>query len=199
MALYLVPTKCVSISLFRWLKISQSLAHSHLRSGLGWSVGTDGSRDGGKTVPFVEYLWRNGKLDEPLFSLTLFDQSSNPRVQGSADSLSMLQGGQLTIGGIEEDLIDEKGVTYTPLVKTEEYSTQFPSYWRANIQEVTSNNIAQARSSFDAIFQLDQSYSVLPAAKFVNILNRSVAVEIPTSELCEVGKRLTLANTFLPS
>lgn len=108
----------------------------------------------GATVPFVEFLWRQGKLEQPLFSLNLFDQTLNPE----ASSSSTLTGGRLTIGGIQEELY-YGDIAYSTVVAESQFYTKngedplYPSTWKANVQAVSSNGVGQGSiSSYDAYF-----------------------------------------------
>jgi len=141
-------------------------------SGLGWSLASQDLDRNGATVPFVEFLWRQGKLEQPLFSLNLFDQTLNPE----ASSSSTLTGGRLTIGGIQEELY-YGDIAYSPVVAESQFYTKndedplYPSTWKANVQAVSSNGVGQGPiSSYDAYFSMGSTYSTFPADVFQNIV-----------------------------
>lgn len=145
---------------FCWILLHWFKFHRFL-SGLGWSSESDDAQDNGSTIPFVETLWRQGLLSEPLFSLTLFDQSTN-------SNSGLVDGGQITLGGIPEELVDSvTGITYSPLESVD--GKEIPTYWQANVQKVTSGSSEQD-SSFDVLFDMAQPYSVFPFEVFQNIL-----------------------------
>ena len=137
-----------------------------LLPGLGWSSNSDddAAQDNGSTIPFIESLWRQGVLDEPLFSLTLFDQSTN-------SNSGLVDGGQVTLGGVPEDLVDSvTGITYSPL-QAGDKSNEIPSRWKANVQKVASGSSEQD-SSFDVLLDIADPHSVFPFEVFQNILAR---------------------------
>lgn len=156
-----------------------------LSSGLAWSLASDLNDTNlalypyvpeGRTIPFIEYLWRQGKLDEPLFSLTLFDQSQSPdsdyhigpngETQGST-----LEGGQLTIGGIEEDLIEPNSITYSPVLSLDPDNSELPGIWEVTVEGVRSYGQAQD-ARFAMRIDLATTDSILPYEVFWNILSR---------------------------
>ena len=86
--------------------------------GLGWERIASS-----RSTPFLQNLWQDGQLDEPLFGFA-FSRWGNT----SGAYYRTLPGGYMTIGGVNETLVDPDEIVYIDLSSE--------SYWPIPLQDV---------------------------------------------------------------